>query len=289
MIGPREDPHRAAAAPDDPGSLGTVRLAAIVGADAVSADDPTEDFHEASRIYPGVVDPSIVGAARLERSVAMRVSATRSVKRYAHLPFVALPPGQLGSMSLEKALRLRRSTRTYGDGSLEVGELATLLHAAYGVTGSITGTPQTLRTAPSGGALYPLELYVACQRVEGLDRALYHYDPLRHGLELLRPLAGVEAGGDLTPYSELLTESAAFVVMTGMLWRSRFKYGARAYRFALLEAGHAAQSFLLAAEALGLASTPVGGFFDRLADEFVGIDGLYETALYVLPVGRRGG
>jgi SagB-type dehydrogenase family enzyme len=265
----------------------TVRLAQVLGADSLTGFDPTEDYHEASRLYPGLVDPMVVGAARLERSLTMRVSATRSVKRHAHLPFVELPPGELGTATLTDVLRSRRSIRTYGEGLLELRVLASLLDAAYGVTGAIPGTPQALRSAPSGGALYPLELYVACQRVQGLRRALYHYDPLRHGLELLRPLGTAEETGDLTPYPELLAESAAFVVMTAMFWRSRFKYGPRAYRFTLLEAGHVAQNFLLAAEALSLAATAVGGFFDRQVDDFVGVDGIYESSLYVLPVGRR--
>ena len=268
-------------------SITTARLASIVGADDIPTPDATEDYHEASRIYPGIVDPSVVGAARLERSLTIRVSATRSVKRHAHLPFVPLPAGNLGRVRFQDVLVSRRSRRAYGDGSLDLASTASLLQAAYGETGSIPGTPQALRSAPSGGALYPLELYLASRRVDGLEQALYHYDPLRHGLELLRPLGPAEDGGALTPYPELLADSAAFIVLTAMLWRSRFKYGPRAYRFALLEAGHVAQSFLLAAEALGLAATPVGGFYDRLTDSFVGVDGLYETTLYILPVGTR--
>ena len=268
-------------------SIATARLGSIVGADEIPTPDPTEDYHEASRIYPGVVDPSVVGAARLERSLTMRVSATRSVKRHAHLPFLPLPASNLGCATLSDVLATRRSRRAYGHGYLDLGQIASLLQAAYGPTGSVPATPQILRSAPSGGALYPLELYVASQRVDGLETALYHYDPLRHGLELLRPLGSTEDGGALTPYAELLAYSAAFVVVTAMLWRSRFKYGQRAYRFALLEAGHVAQSFLLAAEALALAATPVGGFYDRLTDRFVGADGLYEATLYVLPVGPR--
>jgi SagB-type dehydrogenase family enzyme len=267
--------------------LATVRLGTVVGTDTAETPDPTEDYHEASRIYPGIVDPLVVGATRLERSLAVRVSATRSVKRHAHRPFVQLPRGDLRSATLAEALATRRSRRTYGEGPLYVGDVAALLEAGYGVTGGIAGTPQALRAAPSGGALYPLELYVACPRVDGLDAALYHYDPLRHGLELLQPLRSPEAIGDLTPYYDLLAGCAALVLMSGMFWRSRFKYGARAYRFTLLEAGHVAQSVLLAAEALGLAATPVGGFYDRYVDEFLGIDGTHEAALYLIPVGRR--
>ncbi len=272
--------------PDDPAHA-TVRLASITGAAAVGTPDPTEDYHEASRIYPGVVDPLVVGAARLEQSITMRVSATRSVKRHAHRPVVELPGGDLGGVPLAAALAARRSRRAYGPGSLSLEELSTLLEAAYGVTGALEGTPQALRSAPSGGALYPLELYVASRRVAGLSGALHHYDPLRHVLEELRPLDAAAELPPLTPYDELVRGCAALVVVTGVLWRSRFKYGARAYRFTLLEAGHVAQSFLLAVEALALASTPVGGFFDRRVDAFVGADGIHETALYLLPVGRR--
>ena len=280
------DSARRANAPDAD-ELATVRLASVTGATGPETPDPTEDYHEASRIYPGALDPNVVGAARLDRSVTMRATATRSVKRYAHRPFQQLPGWALDTTTLGDALVSRRSRRTYADQPLSVEELATLLGASYGVTDRLAGTPQALRSTPSGGALYPLEIYVACRRVEGVAAALHHYDPLRHGLEELRPLAGEDELAALTPYEELVTGCAALVVVTGMLWRSRFKYGARAYRFTLMEAGHLAQTFLLAVEALGLASTPVGGFFDRRVDAFVGADGIHETGLYLLPVGRR--
>jgi SagB-type dehydrogenase family enzyme len=266
----------------------TVRLAAVTGIDALEDPDPTEDYHEASRMYPGVVDPLVNGAARLERSYELRVAVTRAVKRSPHRPFVPLPPPALGEATLADALASRRSKREYGATALGLDELATLLHAAYGVTGTLGDSPRTARAAPSGGALYPLELYVACLRVEDLDVALFHFDPSRRGLELLRPIASDEEVARLTPYAELLAPSAAVVLVTGMLWRSRFKYGSRAYRFTLMEAGHAAQGLLLAAAALRLASVPVAGFFDRRVDAFLDVDGLYETSLYLLAVGAAG-
>lgn len=267
--------------------VATIRLSGVTGAELVDTEpDTTEDYHEASRMYLGVTDPDVVGAARLEHSVAMRITASRSVKRHPQRPFHDLPGPALGQTALIDAVSARRSQREFDDTSpLTRQELATLLHVAYGVTGSVPGTPQALRTAPSGGGLYPLELYAACQRVEGLEQALYHYDPLRHGLELLRPLTA-PLGAELTPYGDVLSRSAAVVAMTAMFWRSRFKYGARAYRFTLLEAGHAAQNLLLAAAALRLAAVPVGGFYDRAVDAVLGVDGVYEASLYLLPVGR---
>jgi SagB-type dehydrogenase family enzyme len=214
----------------------------------------------------------------------MRVTASRSVKRHRHRPFLPLPSADLAE-SLASALERRRSTRTFGERPLRLEELGAILHAAYGATGEVAGTSQALRSAPSGGALYPLELYVVCRRVDGAAVALHHYDPLRHGLELLRPFQPDESLADLSPYHELLAASAALVVLTAMFWRSRFKYGARAYRFTLIEAGHVAQSLLLAVAALGLAAVPIGGFFDRRVDAFLGVDGLDEASLYLVPIG----
>jgi SagB-type dehydrogenase family enzyme len=263
----------------------TVRLASVTGAQSIGTPDPTEDYHEASRMYPGVVDPLVVGAARLEQSVEMRVSASRSVKRHPQRPFVPLPARELGLTSLADTLDARRSVRAFGERRLRLDELGSVLQAAYGVTGAIGGTPQTLRSTPSGGGLYPLELYVVPHRVEGLDAALHHFDPLRQGLEVLRAIDPDDDLDGLSPYGGLLASSAAFVAVTAMFWRSRFKYGARAYRFTLLEAGHLAQNLLLAVAALGLAAVPLGGFYDRRVDAFLGVDGLYEASLYLLPFG----
>lgn len=261
----------------------TVGYASWVYGTGPSAGDHTEDFHEASRLYPGVVDADVIGGSLLERSLDMRASAGRSVLRRTGLPAIELPRPRPLSGGVERALRARRSTRTYGDEPIAPDELSSLLGAAYGVTAALD--EQKLRSVPSGGALYPLELYVAAVRVEAIAHGLYHYDPLRNVLERIRRLRAAELEG-LTPYDELLLPSAAVVAISAVFWRSRFKYGARAYRFALLEAGHVAQNFLLAATTLGLSSCPVGGFFDRAVDTLLGIDGLHEASLYLLPVGR---
>ena len=266
----------------------TVRLTSVLGAASPPQPDPTEDYHEASRLYAGVTDPGVVGAVRLERSLQMRITASRATKRHPERSFVSLPAARLGPARLADVMASRRSRRSFGPRPVELGSLATLLHAAYGVTAEIDGTTQSLRTAPSGGALYPLELYVVGQRVERLDSALYHFDPLRHGLELLRPLES-PAWAELSPYFGPLAESAAIVAVTAMFWRSRFKYGPRAYRFALMEAGHVGQNLLLAAAALGLDAVPLGGFYDRAVDAFLGVDGIYEASLYLVPLGYPAG
>jgi SagB-type dehydrogenase family enzyme len=249
-------------------------------------DDPTETYHEASRLYPGIVDPRFPGARLLEHSGELRVSVARSVKRHRNAAVIELPRAELRAAALADAIRRRRSSRAFGARPLELRELAAVLGSAYGVTGAVDGSTQLLRAVPSGGALYPLELYVAAGNVTGLEPALYHYDPLRHVLERQRALEFRAAVEPLTPYPELTGASAAVVLVSAMFWRSRFKYGQRAYRFTLLEAGHAVQNALLAATALELAAVPIGGFFDRRVDELLDCDGLAEAALYLLALGR---
>ncbi len=258
---------------------------AVYGDEPAACDDPAELFHEASRYYPDVADTSTLGGALLVRSPELRASVRRAVRRRTGLAAVPLPRVEPADGSLAELVAARRSTRAYGDAPLRLAQIAALLGTSYGVTGALG--PQSFRAVPSGGALYPLELYLAAQRVEGLAPALYHFDPLRAVLERIRPLRGNELSG-LTPYDELLVPSAAVIIISAVFWRSRFKYGARAYRFALLEAGHVAQNFLLAATELGLAACPVGGFYDRKVDAFLGLDGLYEATLYLLPVGESG-
>ena len=91
----------------------TIRLAGVTGADSAPEPDPTEDYHEASRLYAGITDPHVVGAVRLERSLAMRITASRSVKRHPQRPFVPLPAPDLGTATLADAVRGRRSSRSF--------------------------------------------------------------------------------------------------------------------------------------------------------------------------------
>jgi SagB-type dehydrogenase family enzyme len=215
----------------------------------------------------------------------MRATVARSVKRYLQLPVIPLPERSLPLADLGTVLASRRSTREFKAAEVDIGAVAALLAAAYGPTGAGEHSVQRFRTVPSGGALYPLELYVAATRVEALEPALYHFDPLRHVLERLRRAELPDELAPLTVYPQLFTQSALVVFVTGMFWRTRFKYGQRGYRFTLLEAGHVGQNLVLAATALGLGSVAVGGFFDCRVEELLSVDGVNESALYAVAVG----
>ena len=122
--------------------------------------------------------------------------------------------------------------------------------------------------------------------LEGVEPSTLHYDPFGHRLELLGSLDVAATGAALVDPA-LAEEAAALVVVTAMFWRSRFKYGLRGYRFALIEAGHVVQNAVLVAAGLGLPALPLGGFYDRRLDALVGADGLDEASVYALVLGGR--
>jgi SagB-type dehydrogenase family enzyme len=190
---------------------------------------------------------------------------------------------------LADALFARKATRSFGSEPVSLVHVATMLHAGYGVTHTLDRPDGTaiapLRSVPSGGALYPLELYVLATNVDGLDPGLYHFDPLRRSLEVLRVEDPMPALLEISTYPEIVGGTAVTFFVTLVIWRTRFKYGPRGYRFALLEAGHVVQNLLLAATALGLASVPLGGFYDSRADRYLGVDGVHESTIYTASAG----
>jgi SagB-type dehydrogenase family enzyme len=262
----------------------TVRWAPwLYGADEPPLDDPAEAFHESSKVYPATAGRDSRGLALLTRSEEMRRSTVRAVRRWNQVPPVRLPAAALPDAPFSAVVRRRSSGRAFGEEPLGLEALAALLWAGYGV--SRAGGDPPLRTVPSGGALYPLELYVLAARVESLPSGLYHYDPLRHVLEPLSLAVAAERIERLTAYPELVLPAGALLLVTALFWRSRFKYGLRGYRFALLEAGHLGQNVLLAAAALGATAVPIGGVFDRCVEELLEVDGVDESLVYALSVG----
>lgn len=254
----------------------------VYGSEGVLLDDPAEAFHEASRLYPNVAPGRLASLLALAASSELQQTSERSSRTHAHRSGVDLPVVALPSTSLRRAIAGRASSLPEHRRPVPLDELAALLVSAYGTR---TRDPGLLRRpVPSGGALYPLELYVLPLAVPRLDASAFHYDPFRHRLERLRPLGDV-AAALVDP--AVASRAAAVIAITGMVWRARFKYGARGYRFALLEAGHVAQNMALAAAALGVGCLPLGGFFDRDVDRLVGADGLDETTLYLLAIGGR--
>jgi SagB-type dehydrogenase family enzyme len=258
---------------------------AVFGEPEPPPDDLAELYHDASRITGIAGVDELAGIGRLLASPELRAGSTRAVRRHLHAPLVSLDTSAELQMPLGDALARRRSVRSFAATPLGLPELAAIVRAGYGVTGRLKteGEPQPVRSAPSGGALYPLELSVAVQRVDGLEPGLYHFDPLDDALEVA--VLGCPGMAATTPFVEAAGTAAAVVIVSAVFWRSRFKYGLRGYRFVLLEAGHVAQNVLLAATSLGLGAVALGGFYDRRVDELIGVNGVDESTLYLICLG----
>ncbi len=206
-------------------------------------------------------------------------------KRYPGAPTIALSePVTTGGAPLWELLRQRRSERRFRDAPLNLSDLSQLLWASQGVTRRGRGVD--FRTAPSAGALYPVETYLAIHDVEGVDPGIYHYDVEHHRLEQLR-VGDVRAEIAHAALDQRMAARSNMVfVWTAVFPRSKWKYKQRAYRYVYLDAGHIAQNLALAAVALGLGSCQIAALYDEEANELLGVDGVEESTIYMTVVGK---
>ena len=193
-----------------------------------------------------------------------------------------LPEPRLKSaVSLEEALLKRRSVREYADLPLTLEEVSQLLWAAQGVTSEWGG-----RTAPSAGALYPLELYLVVGNVDNLPPGVYKYRPERHELVQVKAKDVREELSSAALGQAWIKEGAIDIVIAAVYERTTRKYGDRGARYVHMEAGHAAQNIYLQVAALDLGMVTVGAFHDDWVKDITGmLEG--EIPLSVIPVGRK--
>jgi SagB-type dehydrogenase family enzyme len=204
---------------------------------------------------------------------------TQSVLSHA-VAALALPQPRTNSeISVEHCLLKRRSVRSFRNAALSLADISQLLWAAQGIAAE-----GHLRTAPSAGALYPLEVYLVAGNVDGLEPGGYHYRPGRHELVLIkagdfrRELDRAALGQDY------VANGAAIILFAAVYARTSAKYGQRATRYVHFEAGHAAQNVCLQATALGLGAVTVGAFED---DEVKRVVALMDSCepVYLMPIG----
>ncbi|MGC4114470.1 MAG: SagB/ThcOx family dehydrogenase [Myxococcales bacterium] len=199
-------------------------------------------------------------------------------------PSIALPaPKTDGKVSLEKALKERRSVRTPSPDALALADVGQLCWAAQGTTDD-----KGHRTTPSAMATYPLDLYVLAGSVTGLAPGLYRYDTAKHALIPLKPGDRRAELVEKAIGQDWIKKAPAVFFVTGTVARAtpKIKDEARAKVFVAQESGLAAQAFFLQATALGLGSTFVGGFKVDVTREFLALPA-GEEPLAVLPVGKR--
>lgn len=251
---------------------------------APSSDDLLwEIFHENSKTN------------RYDQMLPDDVVVAEMQARYESLPFSTYPLVELPqtsaplSLSMDQAITARCTARELKPCDLSLEQLGTILYYAYGVTRDNRGThfPRPFRTIPSGGGLFPLEIFFYSDHVAELVPGLYHFNAAERNLRLLRPgaLAADIAGALVQP--TIAHNAAVIFFVTALFDRTIFKYKDRGYRFIFLEAGHLMQNLNLTAVALGLGVVNIGGFFDRDVDRLLGIDGVTHSTIYMCAIGHQ--
>ncbi|MFQ5962804.1 MAG: SagB/ThcOx family dehydrogenase [Candidatus Scalinduaceae bacterium] len=204
-------------------------------------------------------------------------------KDYADAKVIELPKPEYRGTSVEEAIEKRRSVRNYSKKPITISQLSQLLFSAQGITGKIYGQP--LRTAPSAGALYPFEIYVIANNVEGLPQGIYHYAVLNHALELVKSGDFRKEVTSAGLKQEMLGDADVTFVLSAIFNRVRHKYGERGFRYVYIEAGHISQNIYLQATSLGLGSVSVGAFLDNELNQLIDVDGKKEAVIYLHAVG----
>ena len=251
-----------------------------IGEDLIS-----EIFHENSKLrrisainFPWKSNEELTG---------MQIGAYKS---YSAMSKIKLHSSTMSiDNSIEKTILTRRSIREYSGKAIGFDKFTKLLRLSSGISGSVDLGNQiihNLRSYPSAGALYPLEVYPAIFRVNNVKSGLYHYNVKDDALELLNQGNFENRISSYTYFPEIVKTSSVVLIITAMFNRTISKYGERGYRFALIEVGHLGQNISLIANALGLDSVAIGGFIDDDINDLIGIDGVNEAAVYLLVIGN---
>jgi SagB-type dehydrogenase family enzyme len=193
------------------------------------------------------------------------------------------PPAKKGGMAVAEALEVRRTVRRFAARPLDLAQVSQLLWGADGIS-----DPRGLRTSPSAGATYPLDLYLVVgeRGVVNLPAGVYHYLVAEQALRPLTPgdLRAPVARASLN--QSWMAEAPVMVVITGEYRRCMARYGQRGIRYTHMEAGNVSQNVFLTAEALGLGAGIVGAFEDQALARVLKLPPAHEPLL-VMPVGYK--
>jgi SagB-type dehydrogenase family enzyme len=197
---------------------------------------------------------------------------------------IKLPPPVIrGGMPLVEALKDRRTVRSFASRPLDLGQISQLLWGADGTSDS-----RGLRTSPSAGATYPLDLYLVVgeRGVKDLPAGVYHYQVAAQALTPVAPGDFRAAVARASLHQSWMAQAPVLVVITGEYRRCTARYGERGVRYTHMEVGNVSQNLFLAAEALGLGAGIVGAFEDKALTQVLKLPPAHEPLL-VMPVGYK--
>jgi SagB-type dehydrogenase family enzyme len=209
---------------------------------------------------------------------------------------VALPKSPKMTMSVENALRSRRSTRAFTGDAAGFDSIGALLRCGAGMSAVMSYELEQgarcelkMRNAPSAGGLYPIDCILVALNVKKLDSGIYTYNSAKDSLDphigrIESILASISVPEDVIAVSQ----ASCLIILVAQFWRSMRKYGARGTRFIFHEAGAISQNIHLGAVTLGLATTDNASYYDDELDEALGCDGLHRSAIHMIVVGSAG-
>lgn len=215
-------------------------------------------------------------------------------EKHEILETIELPePAYDSEVSIEQTLKERRSVRKYSSEPITMADCSQLLWAAYGVTQTREGMPAFLRgglkTAPSAGARYPLELYLVAYNVSDLPDGIYWYSPEGHLLHKLADGDRREILADACWNQDWLKDAAISIVYSAVYERNTARYGDRGReRYVCMDLGHSGENVYLQCGSLGMGTCAIGAFIDIELKQAIGMT-REEEPLYVMPVGRLAG
>lgn len=218
--------------------------------------------------------------------------AINPYKAYVSKPQIKLGFGTIPeSNALLQLIKKRRSIRNFEDYQISTNELYNILHYSYGITGSakVRGENRiwNYRAVPSGGALYPLELYVY-MNISSLRKGLYHYRPDCDNIEFLSKDIDIKQFSDIIASGNINMESCSCIILiTSVFQRNMIKYAERGYRFILQEVGAVSQQISLICESMNLASCILGGYIDDSINALLNITTPLETIQGIIVIGKE--
>ncbi len=221
---------------------------------------------------------------KMEKSTLNWRERPKIYKEYLDKRKIDLPTyDTLEPLSLDKTLQLRQSIRDFKLEDLSLEQLSFLLWSSNGINREQKGFK--FRTAPSAGALYPIETYISVNRVKDLPDGLYHYSIRDHKLEQLKIGKFSKELTSATMYQDMCKSASVTFIWSSIFYRSKWKYGERAYRYIYLDAGHIAGNLALASTSIGLGSCQIAAFFDDEVNQLLEIDPTKESVLYLSVIG----
>ncbi len=214
------------------------------------------------------------------------IAEVNTFKTYPEAEKIELPRDwQLVEARITPLLQGRRSLRRFLMEPVTMEELAFMLWCSQGITAKAGN--YSFRTAPSGGALYPVETYLSANLVEDLDPGLYHFDVENFSLDRLTTEDSAGSVAAACMNQRFIAQSAVTFLWTAVYRRCMSKYGNRGMRYILLDSGHICQNLLLAAEAIDCGGCPVAAFYDSEVNDLLQLDSSEETIVYSAAVGKR--